>query len=470
MGAIDLIQTSLCRIGEATLALVRIEGRKALWASSPIEGFVEGGGVENGVAYPLVVANAYRLRELLPWLQARRITGCTSFGFGDRLGNATPGHLCALATVPHVFPVLAQQSVRENARTNRDFAEVMAAAVFGAFEAGYRGGFGADADHLKSVDDALSAADEGYTLFTCDPGDHVPALDGLESSEIVRRFRSRPDAEDIRSSFLGRLVEVEGLVPFRLTEEDVARAAVKYGDAVQLAEKMYRALAVRCPNGFDFEMSVDETDSPTTPLEHVFVASELKRRDVTLWSLAPRFPGAMEKGVEWRGDFNHLQADMRSHAAIARAFGGYRLSLHSGSDKFSIYPLLAEATQGLCHVKTAGTSYLVALEVVANRAPEVFREILALSRERFGEEKASYHLSASLERAPSARSLLDHELLDLVAQHDARQILHVGYGAVLADPLGAKLDCVLREYEDEYYERLANHLGRHVRLLGGGVR
>ncbi|HID09420.1 TPA: hypothetical protein EYP13_04270, partial [Candidatus Micrarchaeota archaeon] len=127
---------------------------------------------------PLTPENATALMKLFSELKPRRLPQGPSFGFGDRIGLATPGHVRALRGA-RAFPVLAQQSVRENSRTGRSFAEVLADAVFGAFQEGYTDGFAADADHLKSIDDALEAAELGYTFFTCDPSDHIPKVDRL---------------------------------------------------------------------------------------------------------------------------------------------------------------------------------------------------------------------------------------------------------------------------------------------------
>ena len=107
---------------------------------------------------------------------------------------------------------------------------------------------------------------------------------------------------------------------------------------------------------FDFEVSVDETDSPTTPLEHFFIANELTRAGVTFTSLSPRFIGKFEKGVDYIGNLNILDEELSKHAAVTAHFGTYKLSLHTGSDKFSVYPLIAKHWGERSHVKTAGTS------------------------------------------------------------------------------------------------------------------
>lgn len=447
------------------VGLVRGPEGKQLFLSAPLPGFVGRDLPSGGILCSLSFATAHALTQVFPWLSPQRISSHPSFGFGDRLGLATPGHVRALRGAK-VFPVLAQQSVRENTRTGRTFEDVLAQAIFGAFQEGHRTGFGADADHLKNVTDALHAADLGYTFFTCDPSDHVVEVERLPLAEVMNRFRSLPDAHRLTREYEGREFVLDGVSTLRFREEELAKAAVKYGESVAFAAEMFQALRARLPQGFDFELSVDETETPTTPLEHLFIALELRRAEVALTCLAPRLPGAMEKAVEWRGDLARFRRDLRAHAAIARTYGPYRLSLHSGSDKFSIYPVLAKETDGLWHVKTAGTSYLVALEVVSRFSPDLFRDIVRLSLDRFSEDRRSYQLSADLHRVPALDSLSDAHLPELLAQVDARQVLHVTYGSVLKSPLGEDLRRVLSKHEEEHNKALAHHLGRHLEHLG----
>ena len=156
--------------------------------------------------------------------------------------------------------------------------------------------------------------------------------------------------------------------------ESLLRAEVKYGRAIRHAADMYRRLS-DMKDAFDFEVSVDETNSPTTPLEHFFIASELTRQGVRFTSLAPRFIGRFEKGVDYIGDLSALDAELARHAEVTAYFGTYKLSLHSGSDKFSVYPLIARYWGGCLHVKTAGTSYLEALRGLAEAEPALFERI-----------------------------------------------------------------------------------------------
>ncbi len=131
-------------------------------------------------------------------------------------------------------------------------------------------------------------------------------------------------------------------------EETLLRAVVKYGRAVAHTRRMHRHLAQAASGRpFELEMSVDETDSPTTPHEHYYVAHELKRLGVPVVSLAPRFIGAFEKGIDYKGDLRAFEAAFAQHVKIARHLGPYKISIHSGSDKFSIYPIAAKHAREL---------------------------------------------------------------------------------------------------------------------------
>jgi len=212
---------------------------------------------------------------------------------------------------------------------------------------------------------------------------------------------------------------------------------------------------------FELEVSVDETETPTSPLEHLFIASELRRLGVRWVSLAPRFVGRFEKGVDYIGDLGEFEAEFARHAAIARALGPYKLSLHSGSDKFSIYPIIARHAGELLHVKTAGTSYLEALRAVAAVDPDLFREILSFARVRYNEDKATYHVSADLDKVPLPETLSDEELAGVLDAFDGRQVLHVTFGSVL-DRFGERLKEVLAEHEEAYYAALEAHFVKHL--------
>jgi tagaturonate epimerase len=254
------------------------------------------------------------------------------------------------------------------------------------------------------------------------------------------------------------------------TEETLLRAALKYGRAVAHAVSLYRRLAAAAAGrDFEVEVSVDETELPTTHAEHVYIATELQRLGVRWVSLAPRFIGRFEKGVDYIGDLDAFAADFAVHAAIARALGPYKISLHSGSDKFSVYRVSAELTRGVVHLKTAGTSYLEALRTIAEIQPDMLREIYVFARERYETDRASYHVSAQLDRAPLPKDVTDAALPVLLDQFDAREILHVTFGSVLTEKSGAsfrfydRFMALLRANPEAYASNLEAHFIRHLR-------
>ena len=298
-----------------------------------------------------------------------------SFGFGDRLGLATPGHIAALGRTKFA-PIFAQQSVRENARTGRTPQQVMEDAQRAVDAAKWEAPWGADADHLKTVDDIPVFVRAGYTFFTVDPGAHVDNAADTDSVDVLKKKLGKLDWDTLSALYLSGNVQAWG----HFEAGSLMRAMVKYGKAIEQAVAMFKCLS-ELKDAFDYEVSVDETDSPTTPLEHFFIANELTRLGVRFTSLAPRFIGRFEKGVDYIGDLNALDIELEKHAAITKYFGTYKLSLHSGSDKFSVYPLVAKHWGERIHVKTAGTSYLEALRVLANHEPDLFLRIYELWRE-----------------------------------------------------------------------------------------
>lgn len=411
-----------------------------------------------------------------------------SFGFGDRTGLATPGHVEALRRAGSgIHPIWAQQSIREMARTRRTPEEVMAEACFGALEAGYDGPAGADADHLKTPEDVDRTAAAGFTFFTIDPSDDVdPGADDYPEAELRARFAAVRDL----TPWVNRYVSSEQALPtgtrIAFTEEACLRAAVKYGRALQRTVSMGRHIAAvmgSLGRPFEIELSVDETPQPTTLAEHWIIADQCREHGIPLVSLAPRYVGDFEKGVDFKGDLAAFERSLADHAAIARILGPYKLSLHSGSDKLSIYPAFARETGGMFHVKTAGTSYLEALRVVARHEPGLFRRIAGFARERYDADRATYHVSATLGGVPAPEQVtsdgdLERLYLELWSEVPAgagftapgRQILHCTFGSVLNDAgLGPALRDVLLAHPDTYREVLADHFDRHLRALAAGL-
>ncbi len=407
-----------------------------------------------------------------------------SFGFGDRLGPATPGHIDACRKGPFA-PVFAQQSARELERTNRTPEAVMAAAASGIQKAGWSDPFGADADHLKTRHDVERFADAGFTFFTIDPSDHVDdRADLLPGEALAAAAREAARAggffalSEVESLYLGRSFDLARGESLGFGgREALYRALVKYGEAIAFAQEMAEWIGQATGDrGAEIELSLDETDTPTTPVEHLFVALELKRRKIRIISLAPRFPGDFEKGIDYKGDLAEFEAVLERHAAVAETFGPYKISVHSGSDKCSLYPILGRVCGEGRHVKTAGTSYLEALRVVSRKDEKLFREIIDYARTRFDQDRASYHISAERDRIPPSDRLKAGERESAYLDgDDGRQLLHVTYGSILTQgrthkgrPFKEALLEVLDRHALLHRQLLAEHLGRHIEGLMAG--
>ena len=425
--------------------------------------------------------NADVMRELCETALPQPLGLDDSFGLGDRLGIAGPAHLRALRGTGFKV-VLAQQSIRELERTERTPDEVMDAATWAILEEGWSEPWGADADHLKTPADIELMAEAGFTMFTIDPGDHVvDAADTMSVPELQEAAGGLPwdDLEDTLGAALrrysGDVIFTGSGLDLEPSNEDTLRAWVKYGASLAHTAKMYRHIAATMGDRpFEVEVSVDETASVTTPFEHWLVASELRRLGVEWIGLAPRFIGDFEKGIDYRGDLELFRSEYVKHLAVAEALGPYKISIHSGSDKFGVYRVIGEIGKGGVHVKTAGTSYLEALRTVASCEPDLFREILDFSRGLYEHERRTYHVSAELERVPAAAEMGDGDLVGLFEEDDARQVLHVTFGRVLTEKdddgvylFKERLLAALSAHEGNHYGNLVTHFRRHTAPFGG---
>jgi len=409
--------------------------------------------------------NALELRNRLPWLKPQLFGLATSVGTGDRLGICTPGHVRAMKAVGGgLKPVFAQQSIREMGRCHREPRDVLDDATWGAFQEGWTAGVGADADHLHTTVDIDRGAQAGFVFYTLDPNEYVDPEAEAADEATVRTKAAALDWASLDSSqekflatYVGHRIDLEH-ESITLDEESVLRAMAKYGPSLANAMDLYRHLvSLGIPH--EVEFAVDETDYPTKPAEHVVVVSELKRLGMEFVSFAPRFVGGFEKGIEYIGNLDGLKRDFEIHAEIAKALGPYKLSLHSGSDKYSTYPLFAEATGGVAHLKTAGTSWAEALRVIAAHDGDLMREIVALALDSFEQSRKSYHLSCDPAKVPANPT--DAQLATLLDVIDSRQVLHVGYGAIL-DEFKPRMFEVWQAHDEELYGVIQEHFIKHL--------
>jgi hypothetical protein len=386
-----------------------------------------------------------------------------------------------------IQPIFPQQSIREMTRTHRTAKGVMADALNGMTQSGWTGVTGADADHLKTEADVDVTVEAGFTFFTIDPSDFVDEkADGYDVDTLAAKFAEVQDQIDWIDQYQGKSITLDTGSVIEFDQTALRRAAVKYGKALIHATKLadyIRTVTGARRQDHEIEVSVDETDQPTTLAEHYIIADQLIQKNVKLVSLAPRFIGELEKGVDYIGDVEALENSMKDHNAISELLGPYKLSLHSGSDKLSMYTPFARATKGRFHVKTAGTSYLEAIRVAALKDEDLFRKIIETSRAHYDTDKATYHVHATLLDGLDPETTFDVKALEksyvecwddvpegLGFTAPGRQILHCCFGTVLTHPeLGKALTDTLRAHPDTYADVLSLHFGKHLLALKAGM-
>ncbi len=454
--------------GETAFAAARLNGAEVILARGEAEKELEGRALDTGgKACPLTHENRLVLNELLPYTAPVSLgREGASFGLGDRLGVCAAAQLRAVQE-SGLKPVLAQQSLRELQFMHRTYEDVIDSAAFGAFRAGYRAGFSADGDHLKTREQIHAALNSGCTMIT------------LDCSAVLRDC---PNGEEAHAAFAALPVDfIHKLEQIYLDSEVAQRVGIfidraeleclcaQYLGSVLLAEKVYQTEILPLNRAVDLEISLDETAQTTSHAAHWFVAEELTRRNIGFTSIAPRFVGEFHKAVDYIGDQMELEADLAAHAKIAAHFG-HKLSIHSGSDKFSVYPLIAKTTAGHYHIKTSGTSWLAVVRVLAERDPALFRRMYALARVSCAAAKKAYVVHVEPEKLPPPESLTDTALAELMQSDDGKQLMHITYGFLFDKPdLASAIHAAIELHKDQVLESVYQNIRAHIRALGGNA-
>ena len=469
-GAAEIYPKSLHRAGSITAFMAALEDRDVLVTSAGagFTGKEFNAGRETWCCCELTHDNAMRLRSIFRFTAPVNVlTKTRTIGLGDRLGLATPGHI-RLMEKYDAYPIFAQQSIRELNLTGRTFEDVLDSASWAVFREDFTRGFGADGDHLKTFEEVEYAISCGYTMITLDCSEHIRTdVTAMTDEQAAAAYRPDPELEAL---YLNREFTVDGERIF-IGEDAFRRMCLIYNDAIDFAVSVYHRYFTG-NRALDFEISIDETATPTDPAQHYYVAAELIRRGVKPATVAPRFCGEFQKGIDYIGDLARFEREFAVHAAIARRFG-YKISVHSGSDKFAVFGIVGRLTRGSFHVKTAGTNWLEAMAVVAEHDPALYREIHQFALDdAFSKATTYYHVTTDLTKIPPLDSLTDKQLPTLFGNNDARQLIHITYGQILseknADGSFRFRDRLYRDwrmYSEEYAQRLERHIGRHMEAL-----
>jgi len=397
---------------------------------------------------PLDGDNAAAARRLLPWTAPVPVGLRQSIGVSDRLGLAAAG-LLRVARRGDLFPVLAQQSIQEMAESGRAPQEIIDAATWGALAAGYRDGYGSEADGLQTTAMIDLCVEAGFAGFTLEPGSCLPDPAALEETgkTLDERFAALP-WERLALGPAELLAAYAGASPAGpLMDETVMRLACVYGAALAeiacLAGHLARRMGER---PYDLGVRLGRGNALLGPVEHYFVAAELRRLGVRFTALAldrPEQDGRLAGGA---GDRGGLEAACAMHAAIMRGLGPYRLALTAGPDGSSMYSILARYASPYIHRRITGVDWLAALQVLAGYQPALLRAMLAHALQAYPDGGA-----AQVRRVPV--TLPDDRLPELLAQPDAREIL-LEMGGPLLKRFRSRILTALGEHRAAYDEAL----------------
>jgi tagaturonate epimerase len=369
-----------------------------------------------------------------------------TFGIGDRFAHQGRAQLLAILNAREagidVYPVW-NKSNREHLIIKSQPGDVRAEADAAVAALGFTGAYYVDADHigLKTVDAFIPASDF-FTLDVADFTGKAAEADAVEAfSKAVHRYTGSLSIPGINR-------------PFDITEETVRGAAGKFLLAVQEAGRIYRHVEERKgPEGFVTEVSVDETDAPQNPAELFLILAMIAEEGIPVQTIAPKFTGRFNKGVDYVGDLAQFEKefdeDLSVIAFAIREFGladTLKLSVHSGSDKFSIFPiinrLIKKHKAGL-HVKTAGTTWLEEVVGLAESGGEglaLVKEVYAQAHDHFAELAAPYSTVINIDpgKLPDPKSVMrwsSAQYADALRHGESsphynpnfRQLLHVGF-------------------------------------------
>jgi hypothetical protein len=403
-------------------------------------------------------------------------------GLGDRFLHQGAAQLSAIAKAKEagvdITPVW-NKSDREHVIVGTEPVSLREEADAAVKALGWTGPYRVDADHinLATVDRFIDCSD----YFTLDVGD---AIGQRASDDEIAAF------VDKHGRYTGTL-EIPGAGSFEVGKETTEAVAGTFLKAVKQAGAVYRHIVER--KGYDdfiAEVSMDETANPQTPLELFFILAAIAAEGIPVQTIAPKFTGRFNKGVDYVGDQAQLEKEFSDDlAVIAFAISQFglpdnlKLSIHSGSDKFSIYGSIREALQRTgagVHVKTAGTTWLeelIGLSEAGGEGLAIAKEVCAKSLARREELCEPYATVIDIDELalPAADEVdawsgeefaaaVRHDQGNPAYNRNLRQLLHVGYK--VAAEMGGRYFGALERCEAEVAHNVTENLWqRHVRPL-----
>ena len=400
-----------------------------------------------------------------------------TFGVGDRFAHQAEAQLAAferLAADGVVVSPVWNKSNREHTFIGSEPASVRAAAIAAVAGRKWPHPWFVDADHirLETVDRFLDSSD----FFTIDVADSI----------------GKPAAEADVAAFLAKHPEltapltIPGIAaPVPLSAETSGTVARCYLLACREAGEIFRHIRAKRGDGVAIEVSMDETDAAQTPRELLVILALLADEGVPLQTIAPKFTGRFNKGVDYVGDLAGFEKEFSDDVAVlayaADRYGlprNLKLSVHSGSDKFSLYPIIRRIVERIgagLHLKTAGTTWLeemIGLAEAGGDGLALAKEIYAYAYDHVDEFCAPYATVIDIDRAklpaPTEVASWSGSQLAAALRHvpanpafnpHMRQLVHVSFkvaakqGKRYLDLLVANRDVVAKQVTENIYDR-----------------
>jgi hypothetical protein len=409
--------------------------------------------------------------------------GKYSFGIGDRFGCQGKAQLEAIREASkqgiEITPVW-NKSFREHSIIHTSPVDTRKEADKAVKDLNWTQPYYVDADHinLSNVSDFI----ESSNFFTLDVANYIDKMAEIQKIDAFI---------DLNRKYLGEL-KVPGIESsFTVTPEELEKIAGKFLFAIQEAKKIYDYITEKKgEEKFIPEISMDEVDFPQTPVELFFILSAISMFGIPAQTIAPKFTGRFNKGVDYAGNIDQFAKEFEEYLLVMdfaiKEFGlpvNLKLSVHSGSDKFSIYPvisrLIKKYDKGI-HVKTAGTTWLeelIGLALAGGEALGLVKSIYSKGLERFEELSAPYSTVIDIDRSklpdPSEVNQWSREKLVNSLRHipdhpeynpNIRQLLHLSY-KIAAEYGDIYLD-MLEKYSEIISEEVRENIyGRHIRRL-----
>ncbi|HUT10784.1 MAG TPA: tagaturonate epimerase family protein [Thermoguttaceae bacterium] len=411
-----------------------------------------------------------------------------SIGMGDRFAHQGPAQLDALIRARRrncsIAPVW-NKSYREHAITGSRPEDVRREADAAVAARDWTDAYFVDADHVNL--DTVDAFIESSDFFTLDVADYIgvdPRAKDL--TRFVEKYKQ----------YIGR-VQVPGINRLlSVSMKTLVGVARTFLSAVKEAGRIYRHIVeIKGTDALVVEISVDEADRPQTPLELLFILAAVADEGIPVQTVAPRFTGRFNKGIDYIGNVRRFRGEFEENLAViafaVHFFGlpeNLKLSVHSGSDKFSLYQPMYKALQKFdagVHLKTAGTTWLeelIGLAAAGGDGLAVAREIYRIALSRRDELCTPYASVIGIDpaRLPSAETVdsLTGEAFAALVRHDpacegynpfVRQLLHVG--CKVAAEMGGRFTDALEKHADVIADNVTENLyERHIRPLFLGDR